>query len=78
MVRNITSTTKFKNLTLSVNGLVLQFEKRKGLWNQFMLGDNILVASIVEKNALKLNEVFAKGNWKGDDSKNVKGGKTPD
>jgi alpha-glucosidase (family GH31 glycosyl hydrolase) len=43
-----------------------------------MLGDNILVASIVEKNARKLNEVFSKGNWKGDDSKNVKGGKTPD
>ncbi|GAJ11981.1 unnamed protein product, partial [marine sediment metagenome] len=44
--------------------------------DQFMLGDNILVAPVVEKGARSRAIVFPKGKWIGDDGKTVKGGKT--
>jgi alpha-glucosidase len=43
--------------------------------DQFMLGENVLVAPMVQKgNSRKV--VLPKGNWKADDGKTYKGGKT--
>ena len=44
--------------------------------DQFMLGDDILVAPVVNKGEYKRKVVFPKGKWKGDDGKIVKGGRT--
>ncbi|MCK4919392.1 MAG: hypothetical protein KAS71_00010 [Bacteroidales bacterium] len=44
--------------------------------DQFMLGDNILVAPVVEQGARSRMVVFPKGKWKGDDGKLIKGGKS--
>lgn len=41
--------------------------------DQFMLGDKILVASVVEKGNYKRKVLLPKGKWKGDDGKVVKG-----
>ncbi len=44
--------------------------------DQFMLGNDILVAPVVEKGARKRKVVLPNGKWLGDDGKIVKGGKT--
>ncbi len=44
--------------------------------NQFMLGNDILVAPVLEKGARSRSVVFPKGKWKGDDEKMFRGGKT--
>jgi len=44
--------------------------------DQFMLGDNILVAPVVEKGVRSRKVVFPEGKWKGDDGKTITGGKT--
>jgi alpha-glucosidase len=44
--------------------------------DQFMLGDNILVAPVVEKGARSRTVVLPQGNWKSDEGKLIKGGKT--
>jgi alpha-glucosidase len=44
--------------------------------DQFMLGNEILVAPVVEKGANKRKVILPKGTWKGDDGKIEKGGKT--
>ena len=41
--------------------------------DQFLLGDSILVAPVVEKGAISRNIHFPKGVWKGDDGSKVKG-----
>jgi len=43
--------------------------------NQFMLGDNLLVAPMLEDKAVR-NVVLPKGKWKADDGKVYSGGKT--
>ncbi|KVV15142.1 glycoside hydrolase family 31 protein [Flavobacterium sp. TAB 87] len=48
------------------------FEK---LNNQFMLGDNVLVAPILQKNTIKRAIELPKGNWKDSAGKIYKGGK---
>ena len=42
---------------------------------QFMLGDNIFVAPVVEKGARSRTVVFPEGRWKGDDGSIVNGGR---
>ncbi len=42
--------------------------------NQFMLGDSILVAPVLENNQLTRTVVLPKGNWLADDGKKYKGG----
>jgi alpha-glucosidase len=44
--------------------------------NQFMLGDDILVAPVVEKGVRSRKVVFPEGKWKGDDGNTYTGGKT--
>jgi len=44
--------------------------------NQFMLGDSILVAPMLEKNQMSRNVLLPKGNWQADDGKKYKGGTT--
>jgi alpha-glucosidase (family GH31 glycosyl hydrolase) len=44
--------------------------------DQFMLGDNILVAPVVEKGTYKRKVILPEGKWKSDDDKIVRGGKT--
>jgi len=44
--------------------------------DQFMLGDNILVAPVVEKGARSRTVVLPLGNWKSDEDKLIVGGKT--
>jgi len=44
--------------------------------DQCMLGDNILVAPVVEKGVRSGKVVFPEGKWKGDDGKTITGGKT--
>ena len=44
--------------------------------DQFMLGDSILVAPVVEKGVYTRKVVLPKGKWKGDDGKILKGNKT--
>ncbi len=44
--------------------------------DQFILGNDILVAPVVEKNAHSRTVVFSEGKWIGDDGKIIKGGKT--
>ncbi len=44
--------------------------------DQFMLGDDILVAPVVEKGGYKRKVILPKGKWKGDDGKIVKGNRT--
>jgi alpha-glucosidase len=44
--------------------------------DQFILGDEILVAPVVEKGARTRTVVFPEGKWKGDDGSIIKGGKT--
>jgi len=44
--------------------------------DQFMLGDNILVAPVVEKNARSRVVVFPKGKWMSDNGEIIKGGKS--
>ena len=44
--------------------------------DQFMLGDNILVAPVVEKGVRSRKVVFPEGKWKGDDGNTITGGKT--
>ncbi len=44
--------------------------------DQFMLGDEILVAPVVEKGARSRTVAFPKGKWEGDDGRIIKGGKT--
>jgi alpha-glucosidase len=41
--------------------------------DQFLLGDGILVAPVLEKGARHRTVVFPKGTWKGDDGSTVKG-----
>ncbi|MDH5399979.1 MAG: hypothetical protein OEX02_17650, partial [Cyclobacteriaceae bacterium] len=43
--------------------------------DQFMLGDDILVAPVVKKGQYQRNVVLPKGKWKSDDGKTYKGGK---
>ena len=44
--------------------------------DQFMLGNEILVAPVVEKGARSRTVVFPEGNWKGDDGNVISGGST--
>ena len=44
--------------------------------DQFMLGDDILVAPIVKKGARSRTVVLPAGDWKSDEGKLIKGGKT--
>lgn len=44
--------------------------------DQFMLGDNILVAPVVEKGARSRSVVLPKGKWKSDEGRIVRGGRT--
>ena len=44
--------------------------------DQFMLGDDILVAPVVQKGARSRTVVLPAGNWKSDEGKLIKGGKT--
>lgn len=44
--------------------------------DQFMLGNEILVAPVVEKGVRERKVVFPEGKWKGDDGSIVTGGKT--
>lgn len=44
--------------------------------DQFMLGDEILAAPVVEKGARSRKVVFPKGKWKSDDGKIINGGQT--
>ena len=44
--------------------------------DQFMLGDNILVAPVVEKGARSRKVVFPEGKWKSDEGELINGGKT--
>lgn len=44
--------------------------------DQFILGDNILVAPVVEKGSRKRKVILPEGKWKGDDGQIVRGGKT--
>jgi len=44
--------------------------------DQFMLGDEILVAPVVEKGARTRTVVLPQGNWKSDEGTLIKGGKT--
>jgi alpha-glucosidase (family GH31 glycosyl hydrolase) len=41
--------------------------------DQFLLGDQILVAPVTEKNAVRREIVFPEGKWKGDDGSVVEG-----
>jgi alpha-glucosidase len=51
-------------------------EGYENIKDQFMLGDNILVAPVIEKGAYKRKVILPKGKWKGDDGKIVKGSRT--
>jgi alpha-glucosidase len=44
--------------------------------DQFVLGDNIIVAPVTEKGARSRKVVLPKGNWKAEDGNIFKGGKT--
>lgn len=44
--------------------------------DQFMLGDELLVAPVLEKGAVKRTIVFPPGRWQGDDGSVVKGSVT--
>ena len=44
--------------------------------DQFLLGDSIIVAPVVEKGVYKRNVVLPKGTWKDDEGKIFKGNKT--
>jgi hypothetical protein len=44
--------------------------------DQFLLGDSLLVAPVLEKGARRRTVVFPKGTWKGDDGSVVKGPST--
>ncbi len=44
--------------------------------DQFMLGENILVAPVIEKGARSRSVVLPKGKWKSDEDEIFKGGKT--
>lgn len=44
--------------------------------DQFMLGDNLLVAPLVTEKVSGRNVMLPKGTWKADDGKTYKGGKT--
>ena len=44
--------------------------------DQFMLGNQILVAPVLEKGANKREVIFPKGDWKGFDGKRYQGPKT--
>jgi len=44
--------------------------------DQFIFGNKILVAPVVEKGARKRKVIFPEGKWKGDDGQVVNGGKT--
>ncbi len=44
--------------------------------DQFMLGDEILVAPVVEKGARFRTIKLPDGNWKSDEGKTIKGGNT--
>jgi alpha-glucosidase (family GH31 glycosyl hydrolase) len=44
--------------------------------DQFMLGDDILVAPVVEKGARSRSVILPRGNWISDEGKIIKGGKT--
>ncbi|MCF8362491.1 MAG: glycoside hydrolase family 31 protein [Prolixibacteraceae bacterium] len=62
-----------------VKPMALAYPNNKGyesIKDQFMLGDDILVAPVVEKGARSRKVVFPEGKWKGDDGSIVEGGKT--
>ncbi len=44
--------------------------------DQFVLGNDIIVAPVIEKGARSRNVVLPKGNWKAEDGKTYKGGKS--
>ncbi|WP_339838096.1 glycoside hydrolase family 31 protein [uncultured Maribacter sp.] len=44
--------------------------------DQFILGDNILVAPVVKQGVRKRSVVLPKGKWKAEDGENFKGGRT--
>ena len=44
--------------------------------DEFLLGDEILVAPVLQKNARTRTIVFPRGTWKGDDGSTVVGPKT--
>lgn len=44
--------------------------------DQFMLGDTILVAPVVEKGSRKRSVILRKGRWKADDGTWYKGNRT--
>lgn len=50
--------------------------KRRTVKDQFMLGEKIVVAPVVEKGSYKRKVLLPKGKWKGDDGKVVKGNRT--
>jgi len=43
--------------------------------NQFLLGDSVLVAPIIDKNQGKRTVLLPKGKWKSDDNKTYRGGR---
>ncbi len=61
-----------------VKPMALAFPKSgmETIKDQFMLGDEILVAPVVEKGARSRTVVFPEGKWKSDEGKIIKGGTT--
>lgn len=61
-----------------VKPMVLAFPESgfETIKDQFMLGDDILVAPVVKKGVRSRNVVFPEGKWRGDDGSVISGGKT--